>query len=79
MSGETYAALMFPLLFVFVFLGIPVAFALLGCAFVFGLPLFGDRIGLQMYAGITQTASQFLLSAVPPFWVTMLFAAFGRK
>ena len=67
MSGETYAALMFPLLFLFVFLGIPVSFALLGTAFVFGLPLFGMKIGLQLYGGITQTASQFLLSAVPPF------------
>ncbi|MGI9412957.1 MAG: TRAP transporter large permease [Hyphomicrobiales bacterium] len=67
MSGETLAALMFPMLFVFVFCGIPIAFALLATAFLFGLPLYGKLIGLQMYAGITQTASQFLLSAVPPF------------
>ncbi|MCP5151935.1 MAG: TRAP transporter large permease subunit [Ectothiorhodospiraceae bacterium] len=58
---------MFPALFVMVFLGIPIAFSLLACAFLFGLPLYGMKIGLQMYAGITQTASQFLLSAVPPF------------
>ena len=31
------------------------------------MPIYGNVIGLQMYAGITQTASQFLLSAVPPF------------
>lgn len=67
MEPQTLAALMFPVLFLFVFLGIPIAFALLGAAFLFGLPLYGAKIGLQMYAGITQTASQFLLSAVPPF------------
>jgi len=67
MEPQTLAALMFPVLFLFVFLGIPIAFALLGAAFLFGLPLYGAKIGLQMYAGITQTASNFLLSAVPPF------------
>ena len=67
MSGQILAALMFPALFVFVFLGLPIAFSLLATAFLFGLPIYGGVIGLQMYAGITQTASQFLLSAVPPF------------
>ena len=67
MSGEVLAALMFPALFVLVFLGLPIAFSLLAIAFLFGLPIYGGVIGLQMYAGITQTASQFLLSAVPPF------------
>ena len=67
MSGELLAALMFPTLFIFVFCGLPIAFSLLATAFLFGLPIYGHVIGLQMYAGITQTASQFLLSAVPPF------------
>ncbi len=67
MSGELWAGLMFPLLFTFVFLGIPISFSLLATAFLFGIPLYGDRIPLQMYAGITQTASSFVLSAVPPF------------
>ena len=67
MSGPLLAALMFPALFLLVFCGIPIAFSLLVTAFLFGLPIYGDVIGLQMYAGITQTASQFLLSAVPPF------------
>lgn len=67
MSGEMLAALMFPMLFFFVFCGLPIAFSLLATAFLFGLPIYGHVIGLQMYAGITQTASQFLLSAVPPF------------
>ncbi|GAB5374401.1 MAG: TRAP transporter large permease subunit [Acuticoccus sp.] len=67
MSGELLAGLMFPTLFVLVFLGIPIAFALLTTAALFALPLFGDRVALQLYAGITQTASSFVLSAVPPF------------
>ncbi|MFW5679236.1 MAG: TRAP transporter large permease [Pseudomonadota bacterium] len=67
MEPQLLAALMFPALFLLVFLGIPIAFSLLACAFLFGLPIYGDKIGLQLYAGITQTASQFLLSAIPPF------------
>jgi tripartite ATP-independent transporter DctM subunit len=60
--------LMFVALFVLVFAGIPIAFALLASAFAFGLPLFGDKIvGIQLYGMILQTATQFLLSAVPPF------------
>ena len=67
MSGELLAGLMFPCLFLLIFLGIPIAFALLTTAALFALPLFGDRVALQLYAGITQTASSFVLSAVPPF------------
>ncbi|MCG8692754.1 MAG: TRAP transporter large permease subunit, partial [Minwuiales bacterium] len=67
MSGETYAALMFPALFLLVFLGIPISFALFGIAFLFGIPIFKDFIGLQLYGSILQTATQYLLSAVPPF------------
>ncbi len=67
MSGELLAGLMFPCLFLLIFLGIPIAFALLTTAALFALPLFGDRVALQLYAGITQTASNFVLSAVPPF------------
>lgn len=67
MSGELLAALMFPVLFFFVFLGIPIAFSLLATAFLFGIPLYHQAVPLQMYAGITQTASSFVLSAVPPF------------
>jgi tripartite ATP-independent transporter DctM subunit len=67
MSGELLAGLMFPCLFLLIFLGIPIAFALLTTAALFALPLFGDRVALQLYAGVTQTASNFVLSAVPPF------------
>lgn len=59
---------MFAALFVLVFVGIPISFALLATAFVFGLPLFGEKvIGIQLYGMILQTATQYLLSAVPPF------------
>jgi tripartite ATP-independent transporter DctM subunit len=61
---------MFVALFALVFLGIPVAFALLATAFVFGLGLFGPAvIGLQLFGQIEKTATEFLLSAVPPFVV----------
>jgi tripartite ATP-independent transporter DctM subunit len=61
------AALMFPLLFFFVFMGVPVAFALFATAFAMAFPVFGVKAGLQIYGGIQHTASQFILSAVPPF------------
>jgi tripartite ATP-independent transporter DctM subunit len=68
MSGELLlAGLMFPCLFLLIFLGIPIAFALLTTAALFALPIFGDRVALQLYSGVTQTASNFVLSAVPPF------------
>lgn len=67
MSGEMLAALMFPCLFVFVLLGIPISFALLVTSAIFAWPLFGDAVANQLYGGITQTASSFVLSAVPPF------------
>jgi len=67
MSGEVLAALMFPALFVLVFLGIPIAFALFGIAFFFGLPVFGEIVGIQLYNTVLQVATQYLLSAVPPF------------
>jgi tripartite ATP-independent transporter DctM subunit len=61
---------MFVALFALVFLGIPVAFALLATAFAFGLGLFGPAvIGLQLFGQIEKTATEFLLSAVPPFVV----------
>ena len=60
--------LMFVMLFVLVFAGIPISFSLLATAFVFGLPLFGEQVvGIQLYGMVQQTATQYLLSAVPPF------------
>ena len=67
MGSETLAALMFPLLFLFVFMGIPVAFALIATAFVMALPVFGELASLQIYNQVQNTASQLLLTAVPAF------------
>ncbi|MCE8009401.1 TRAP transporter large permease subunit [Aestuariivita sp.] len=67
MSGEVLAALMLPCLFVFIFLGLPISFSLLVTAAIFAWPLFGDAVGNQLYGGLNQTASSFVLSAVPPF------------
>jgi tripartite ATP-independent transporter DctM subunit len=67
MGSETLAALMFPLLFLFVFLGVPVAFALIATAFLMAMPAFGSLASLQIYNQIQNTASQLLLTAVPAF------------
>ncbi|MEM7696339.1 MAG: TRAP transporter large permease subunit [Pseudomonadota bacterium] len=67
MESEVLAALMFPTLFLFVFLGIPVAFALIATAFLLAFPEFGFRTPVQLYNSIQGTASQFLLTAIPAF------------
>ena len=43
------AALMFPALFLLIFLGIPVSFSLFAVAIGFGYFAFGTRIGLQSF------------------------------
>lgn len=67
MESEVLAALMFPVLFAFVFLGVPVAFALIATAFLLALPEFGFKSPIQLYGIIQGTASQFLLTAIPAF------------
>ncbi len=59
--------LMFPALFVLIFLGFPVAFSLLGIAFVFGIYAFGDAVFFQFVQKIEDVASNFVLAAVPLF------------
>lgn len=59
--------LMFPALFVLIFLGFPVAFSLLGVAFCFGLYAFGDAVFFQFTQKIEGVASNFVLAAVPLF------------
>lgn len=61
------ALLMFPALFVLIFLGFPVAFSLLGVAFVFGVITFGDAAFFQFTQKIEDVASNFVLAAVPLF------------
>jgi tripartite ATP-independent transporter DctM subunit len=58
---------MFPALFVLIFLGFPVAFSLIGVAFVFGVITFGDAAFFQFTQKIEDVASNFVLAAVPLF------------
>lgn len=67
MDSTTYAALMFLLLFLLIFAGIPVSLALIGTAFLFALPLFQEVTGILLYNTVLQTATQYMLSAAPPF------------
>jgi len=64
----TYApAFMFPALFILVFLGVPVSFALIGVAFVFGYYASGDLIGLQLFRFTWSVASNYILVAISLF------------
>lgn len=59
--------LMFLALFALVFAGAPVAFSLIIVSVAFGYFVFGDLIGLQLYGPILNTASNFVLAAIPLF------------
>lgn len=59
--------LMFPALFILIFLGFPVAFSMLGIAFVFGVHTFGDAVFFQFTQKIQEVGSNFVLAAVPLF------------
>lgn len=67
MENETLAALMFPAVIVLLLLGLPVSLALISVGFVFGWTLYDFRVGIQLFNIVQTTASQFLLTAVPPF------------
>jgi tripartite ATP-independent transporter DctM subunit len=59
--------LMFAALFVLVFIGVPVAFSLMIIAIAFGYTVFGDLIFLQLYGPLLNTASNYVLAAIPLF------------
>lgn len=59
--------LMFPVLMIFVFLGFPVAFSLMGVAVMFGYYRFGDSLVYQLIAKVDDVASYYVLAAVPLF------------
>ncbi|MGB7305755.1 MAG: TRAP transporter large permease subunit [Burkholderiaceae bacterium] len=59
--------MMFPSLFLLIFLGFPVAFALLSVAFVFGVITFGDAVFFQFVQKTESVATNFVLAAVPLF------------
>jgi tripartite ATP-independent transporter DctM subunit len=58
---------MLPAAFVLMFLGFPVAFAMMVTAVLFGLAVFGDRVIFQFIEKIEDMASNFVLAAVPLF------------
>jgi len=63
----TYSLLIFPLLLTLLFLGFPVAFAMMGSALVFGTITFGGAFVYQMAEKIEDVASNYVLAAVPLF------------
>ena len=59
--------LMFPVLILFIFLGVQIAFAMILTATIFGLMMFGDVTAYQLLTKIEETASNSILAAVPLF------------
>jgi tripartite ATP-independent transporter DctM subunit len=64
---EYLALLMFPALLVALFLGVQVAFAMMGIALVFGYLTFGNAIVYQLVSKVDAVATNFVLAAVPLF------------
>jgi tripartite ATP-independent transporter DctM subunit len=60
-------ALMFPTLFLLIFLGLPVAFSLIVVSFSFGFLFFGDTIGIQTFRFLDSVANSYVLAAIPMF------------
>lgn len=67
MGSTTIATLMFPVLFIFIFLGLPVSFSLFVVAFGAGLFAFGDILPRQMVGKLLEVSSSYSLAAVPLF------------
>jgi len=61
------AGLMFPMLFLLIFAGLPVAFALTLTAAAAGWFAFGPNLFDQLYGGVYGAATNFILSAIPMF------------
>ena len=59
--------LMFPALMIFIFIGFPEAFSLMGVALFFGYYRFGDALVHQLVAKVDDVASYYVLAAVPLF------------
>ncbi|MCY3828523.1 MAG: TRAP transporter large permease subunit [Rhodospirillaceae bacterium] len=67
MSGGLIAALMFPALFLFIFLGMPVSFSLAAVALLFGIGTFGEAIGSIFFDRLLGISTASMLAAVPLF------------
>ncbi|QPI63227.1 TRAP transporter large permease [Vreelandella venusta] len=64
---STIASLMFPGLFLLIFLGIPVAFSLVIVSLVSGWFAFGPMIFQQLYGSVYSASSNYVLSSIPLF------------
>ena len=67
MFDVSLAVYMFPVLFILVFAGIPVAFSLIGTAFVFGLAAYGMNLPTVFHSRMYDVTSNFILAAIPLF------------
>jgi len=67
LMGDYLALMMFPALLLALFLGFPVAFAMMGVALFFGLVTFDTAVIFQFVQKIDAVASNFVLAAVPLF------------
>lgn len=64
---STVVVLMFPALFVLIFLGIPIAFSLILVSVVAGWFSFGPMIFQQLYGSVYSASTNYILSAIPLF------------
>ncbi|WP_368648732.1 TRAP transporter large permease subunit [Castellaniella ginsengisoli] len=65
--NPTIAALMFPGMFLLIFLGVPVSLSLIIPALAAGWFAFGDQVFNQLYGGLYSAATNYILSAIPMF------------
>src|SRR5690606_40846311 len=64
---STAAALMFPMLFLLIFLGVPVASSLITPAAIAGWYAFGPMVVNQMFGSLYTASTNHILSAIPMF------------
>lgn len=67
MGDLSLAIFMFPVLFILVFAGIPVALSLIATAFLFGVIEFGMILPTQFHSRLFDVSSNFILAAIPLF------------
>lgn len=67
MENWLIVASMFPLLFLCIFMGFPVSFSLIGLSLFYGLGIFGDVTGLQLYGRVYDVATNYSYAAIPLF------------
>jgi tripartite ATP-independent transporter DctM subunit len=61
------ALLMFPVLLLLLFIGIPVAYSLFAVSLIFGFARFGDKAIFQLVSKVQDVAGNYILAAVPLF------------